>query len=91
MLPKRRHGRDKVTPVSGLVSARTFFTRHEAELARSLLDSQGIPAWVSSDDYGGLHPALAFAHGVQVLVLSSDLEDALELIEKKGLTSSVPE
>ena len=77
--------------MSGLVSVQTFFSRHEAELARSLLDSQGIPAWVSSDDYGGLHPALAFTRGVRLMVFPTDLNEALEVLEQQELTSSEPE
>lgn len=40
-------------------------------LAQPLLDwlrQQGVDARLSSDDAGGLHPALAFVHGVWLMV-----------------------
>ena len=57
-------------------------TRLEAEIIRSVLESAGIPAFVSVDDVGGLY-ALHFslsAAGAKVMVKESDLPAALEVI-----------
>ncbi len=47
-----------------------------------LLVDNGIDARVSSDDCGGVDPALAFALGVRVLVPLEDAERATELLKE---------
>tara|TARA_B100001094_G_scaffold300624_1_gene326207 strand:+ start:279 stop:542 length:264 start_codon:yes stop_codon:yes gene_type:complete len=46
------------------------------------LQSQGIDASMSSDDAGGLHPALTFVHGTWLTVPSNQTTEAKELIEQ---------
>lgn len=92
---KKRSGgasiRVKLISVSDRSVVRIFFTRHEAELARGLLESSGISASVSADDYGGLQPALAFTFGVRLLVHSSDMEESLKILENNGFIDSPSE
>jgi hypothetical protein len=64
----------------GAVCIAVFSSRQSAELARSVLAGSGIQAIVDSDDYGGLHPALAMTHGVRLLVSGGDAEKARELL-----------
>jgi len=47
---------------------RTFSDRGEAEIARSLLETEGITALVSADDMGGNTPPLDFSSGLQLVV-----------------------
>jgi hypothetical protein len=54
------------------VAIRTFTTRTEAELVRSLLESAGIPAWVSTDDAGGVYPSFDLSDGARVMIRESD-------------------
>ena len=61
------------------VTFKTFLSRPEAELAHSVLDANGIEAFISSDDAGGSRPELAFLRGVKVLVHQNDLQKAEEL------------
>jgi hypothetical protein len=58
------------------VVIRTVATRIEAEFIRGLLDSAGIPAWVSTDDAGGAYP-FQLSDGARVMIRESD-HDAAE-------------
>ncbi len=54
----------------------------EANLVRAKLESAGIEAAVESDVAGSMVPPLAFTEGVKVLVRSSDLAEAMEVLER---------
>lgn len=64
-----------------LVTVATFGLRHEAEIARAVLDSAGIEASVVADDEGGLNPGFYRAYGVRLVVRAGDAEDATSLLE----------
>jgi len=61
---------------------RTFSDRGEAEIARSLLETEGIDAWVTADDMGGNTPPLDFSSGLQLVVEAADLDRARELLDE---------
>ncbi len=50
--------------------------RHEAELARSVLEGSGITAEVRSDDAGGQQIGLQFIRGARLLVQRQDADRA---------------
>ncbi len=58
------------------IAIRTFPTVTEAELVRSLLESAGIPAWVSTDDAGGVYPSFQLTDGARVMIREGDRETA---------------
>lgn len=62
------------------IAIRTFATRTEAELVRGLLESAGIPAWVSTDDAGGLYPSFDLADGARVMIRESDRAGAEDVL-----------
>ena len=45
-----------------------------------LLNDHGIPAWVNSDDCGGVDPALGFVNGTHVMVPEADRQRAEQLV-----------
>ena len=47
-----------------------------------LLEDHNIPAWVNSDDWGGVDPALAFVNGTHVMVPEADLQRAQQLVSE---------
>jgi hypothetical protein len=56
-----------------LVAVKTFGSRLEAELARGLLESHGIPSFIRADDAGGMRPPpFQFSAGAQLIVRSID-------------------
>ena len=61
---------------------RTFSDRGEAEIARSLLEAEGIAALVAADDMGGNTPPLDFSSGLQLVVEAGDVERARELLDE---------
>ena len=74
-LHTRRMGRD--------ATAAVVSSRPEAELLAGMLRANGVPAWVSTDDLGGMRPALA-AQGVRVMVAADAADDAARLIGDKS-------
>ena len=55
-----------------LIIVHTFNYRHEAEMARSVLDANGVFAVVFSDDAGGQEIGLQFVHGARLIVKQKD-------------------
>ncbi len=62
------------------VTIRTYSDEPSAQLARSILEANGIAASVRSDGSSGFEPQLAFVRGVRVVVRGEDAVAALELL-----------
>jgi hypothetical protein len=59
-----------------------FASRADAELARAVLEANGIPAYVSGDDAGGLHPEIPYGIGGTAVVVPEDrYADAIALLD----------
>ncbi len=66
---------------------RVFTSRMDADIAKGFLASCGIMAFVSSDDQGGLDPALRAQLGAKLSVSDNDFDQAnliLTELEKKS-------
>jgi len=63
-----------------LVVVRTFGNRIDADLARGALKAADIDSMVSSDDAGGLRPAMTLTNGVQLIVRAEDADRANEIL-----------
>lgn len=63
------------------VLIRTFPNRILAGLAASLLEAEGIQAFILSDDAGGAYPVLQFIRGVRLLVAPQDEARARDILE----------
>ena len=61
---------------------RTFPDRGEAEIARALLEAEGIPAAVPAEERGGLTPPEEFLSGVQLVVEAGDVERARAVLDE---------
>lgn len=70
-----------------LTTVATYPLRHEAEIARALLEAEGIPAMVQADDEGGLNPGFFAEYGVRVLVRREQVASAANLLEGSRTTS----
>ncbi len=58
-----------------------FLSRAEAEVARGMLESSGVPAVVIGDDGGGIHPDVSYGYGgVALGVHPDDVEEARTLL-----------
>lgn len=61
---------------------RTFSDRGEAEIARSMLESQGIEASLAADDVGENIPSFDLSAGLQLVVDAADADRAHELLDE---------
>jgi hypothetical protein len=59
----------------------TFRYRHEAEMARSFLEMEGITAMVATDDAGGTYPGILSP--VRVIVRAEDADRARDILERR--------
>ena len=58
----------------------TFPNRTLAAMAASLLEVEGIEAFILADDAGGAYPMLQFLRGVKLLVAPEDEIQAREIL-----------
>ncbi len=69
--------------MSNLVCVKTFADRLQADMARSLLEANGI---IASDEMGGMRPDLAFTSGgVRLFVFDENADKALELMNEDAI------
>jgi len=69
-----------------LVTVRICNYLHEAELLKSVLDAEGIPAEIPDAYMAGVQPALGAAiGGIRVVVRGNDMERAV-----RALAATVP-
>jgi len=74
-----------VTGVSDdLFVIRTFSNTIEANLAEAVLEANGIPSTLISDDAGGMMPWLHSLHPIRLMVRGSDVELAVALLDGKA-------
>jgi hypothetical protein len=66
--------------MSDSISIKSCASKEEAELLKSVLESNAIRAIVIADDYVGL--PLLVSGGVQLQVLEEDVERARKIIEE---------
>jgi|YNPNPStandDraft_1061719.scaffolds.fasta_scaffold284526_2 hypothetical protein len=63
----------------------TYRNEMEALLARGLLETAGIAAFILKDDGGGMVPSLQRWTGVRLAVAEADLERAREILAANSL------
>jgi hypothetical protein len=64
------------------VRIKTYLNRHEAEMDKAFLESNGFLARISADDAGGMQPHLLYrAEGARLLVPEDQAEEAKALLE----------
>jgi hypothetical protein len=64
-----------------LIIVQTYGTRPEADLAKSELESAGIPAMIQADTAGGMREHLAWSgQGFKLLVREEDATTARDLL-----------
>ena len=71
-------------PSHAPVTIRTFHVEHEADLARAVLEANGIEAVVSRDNAGGMLPMLQQLFEIRLIVRASDAAEALEILDDDG-------
>ena len=59
----------------------TFADEMSAEVARTSLDASGIPAFVSTDDCGGMQPHLKMITAIRLMINAADENEAKAILE----------
>ena len=60
----------------------TFALRHEADLAKAMLETHGIESFISADDCGGVGPYLSIGNGnIKLIISEFDMETAREILK----------
>ena len=78
--------------MSDLVTVGNYFDRMGAELAKSILDMDGIESYVRADDMGGMRPSLLTgAGGAWLIVRAEDAARASELLQAVPENEDSPE
>jgi hypothetical protein len=72
---------ERANDAEDLVVARIFGYRHEAELARGMLEAGGVAATIAGDDCGGQRPLMGASAGIRLLVRRSDEVEAKKLLK----------
>ena len=66
-----------------LVCIKTYPNRIDAELAKTLLEENGIRAMILGDDAGGAYPGLLWGTGgARLLIQEENKEKAISLLDK---------
>lgn len=63
------------------VVLKVFTNEFEAELAKSILEEEGIKAYISSDDVGGMQPPQQMSEGIKLIVMETDYDKAKEVLD----------
>jgi hypothetical protein len=72
--------RDKDGDNQNTVVVKTFMNEFEAEIAKGVLEEEGIESFISKDDEGSMNPALVLTQGVKLHVFEKDGEKAIEIL-----------
>jgi Putative prokaryotic signal transducing protein len=65
---------------SDLIVVSTFRSTVDAQIAKGVLDDEGIESMIRSDNAGGMYPAIAEA---ELLVRAADLERATNALQRR--------
>jgi len=69
--------------MENFICIKVFNNKAEAEMVQQLLENNGIPTRISSDDVGGMEPHLRLhAGGVKLFVSKKNSQKALSLFKK---------
>jgi hypothetical protein len=63
-----------------IVILKVFATEMDAVMARDVLSDEGVRAFVSKDDSGGIEPHLQRTNGVSLKVNAADVEHAYQIL-----------
>ena len=65
-----------------LITIASFNSDYEAQVAKGILHSSGIDAFVFKDDCGGMMPQLQSITGVHLKVSAQDEDEAKSILEQ---------
>ncbi|HEX4823870.1 MAG TPA: DUF2007 domain-containing protein [Candidatus Polarisedimenticolaceae bacterium] len=64
------------------VIVKSFTDKGEAEIAKGLLEAEGIDAAITADDLGSEGPGITFGRPINLVVPASDADRASDLLDQ---------
>jgi hypothetical protein len=65
---------------SDLITISTFRSTADAQIAKGILDEEGIESMIRADNAGGMYPAIS---GAELLVRSEDVDKAHDALHRR--------
>jgi hypothetical protein len=65
---------------SDLITISTFRSAADAQIAKGILDEEGIQSMIRADDAGGMYPAIS---GAELRVRSEDVDRAHDALHRR--------
>lgn len=65
--------------MTDLVCIKKFADRHEADVAKSVLDANAIESFIQSDDAGGMYPFMT--EQIRLVVNKTDVQEAKKILQ----------
>lgn len=65
--------------MADLICIKRFADRHDADVAKSVLDANGVESFIQSDDAGGMYPFMT--EQIQLLIKKTDIQTAKKVLE----------
>ena len=65
--------------MADLICIKRFADRHEADIAKSVLDANRIASYIQTDDAGGMYPFMT--EQIQLLVKKTDVQEASKILQ----------
>ena len=62
------------------VVIKTFMNEFEAEIARGVLEDEGVESFISKDDEGSMYPSLRLTEGVRLHIFEKDIDKANDIL-----------
>ena len=69
---------------SDLITISTFRSTADAQVAKGILDEEGIDSMIRTDDAGGMYPAIS---GADLLVRAEDVDKAHDALHRRDRPS----
>jgi len=61
------------------ICIKKFGSRHDADVAKSVLDANAIASFIQSDDAGGMYPFMT--EQIRLLVKKTDIQTAKKILQ----------
>lgn len=65
--------------MTDLICVKKFADRHDADVAKSVLDANKIESFIQTDDAGGMYPFMT--EGIRLFVKKTDVQKAKKILK----------
>lgn len=65
--------------MTDLICVKKFADRHDADVAKSVLDANNIESFIQSDDAGGMYPFMT--EQIRLLIKHTDIDRAKKILK----------